>query len=117
VVLAHPATPLDRRARRVVTVVPQEHLHLFITVAVVMVAVNMRMPQADTKDLFASFTPALLALTHQQTQEIYKMDIQLPVEVANQVLGYLGTRPYQEVFHLIQAVQEAAKPKEEPKDE
>jgi hypothetical protein len=46
------------------------------------------------------------------------MNIQLPVEVVNQVLGYLGTRPYQEVFHLIQAIQEAAKPSEaEPKDE
>ena len=38
------------------------------------------------------------------------MHLQLPIEVANQVLGYLGTRPYQEVFHLIQAIQEAAKP-------
>jgi hypothetical protein len=38
------------------------------------------------------------------------MKIELPVEVANQVLGYLGARPYQEVFHLIQAIQEAAKP-------
>jgi len=46
------------------------------------------------------------------------MKIELPVEIVNQVLGYLGTRPYQEVFHLIQAVQEAAKPQEvEPKDE
>lgn len=38
------------------------------------------------------------------------MNLQLPIEVANQVLGYLGTRPYQEVFQLIQAIQEAAKP-------
>jgi len=45
------------------------------------------------------------------------MNISLSVELANQVLGYLGTRPYQEVFHLIQAIQEAAKPKEEPKEE
>ena len=45
------------------------------------------------------------------------MKIELPVETINQVLGYLGTRPYQEVFHLIQAIQEAAKPKEEQKDE
>jgi|TARA_R110000868_G_C10595122_1_gene739931 hypothetical protein len=42
------------------------------------------------------------------------MKIELPVEVVNQVLGYLGARPYQEVFHLIQAVQEAAKPQEAP---
>jgi hypothetical protein len=40
------------------------------------------------------------------------MKIELPVEAVNQVLGYLGTRPYQEVFHLIQAIQEAAKPPE-----
>jgi hypothetical protein len=45
------------------------------------------------------------------------MTLQLPIELANQVLGYLGTRPYQEVFQLIQAIQEAAKPKEEPKEE
>jgi hypothetical protein len=45
------------------------------------------------------------------------MTLQLPIELANQVLGYLGTRPYQEVFQLIQAIQEAAKPKEEPQEE
>jgi hypothetical protein len=38
------------------------------------------------------------------------MKIELSVEAANQILGYLGTRPYQEVFHLIQAIQEAVKP-------
>jgi hypothetical protein len=38
------------------------------------------------------------------------MNLQLPIETVNQVLGYLGTRPYQEVFSLIQAIQEAAKP-------
>ena len=40
------------------------------------------------------------------------MTLQLPIETANQVLGYLATRPYQEVYALIQAIQEAAKPKE-----
>ena len=45
------------------------------------------------------------------------MKIELPVEVVNQVLGYLGTRPYQEVFHLIQAIQDAAKPQEASKVE
>jgi len=44
------------------------------------------------------------------------MNLQLPIETINQVLGYLGTRPYQEVFQMIQAIQEAAKP-EEPKVE
>lgn len=42
------------------------------------------------------------------------MTLQLPIEVVNQILGYLGTRPYQEVYAIIQAVQEAAKPKEVP---
>ncbi len=45
------------------------------------------------------------------------MNLQLPIETANQILGYLGTRPYQEVFQLIQAIQEAAKPPEAPKAE
>jgi hypothetical protein len=45
------------------------------------------------------------------------MHLQIPIELANQIIGYLGTRPYQEVFQMIQAIQEAAKPKEEPKDE
>jgi len=37
------------------------------------------------------------------------MKLQLPVELVNQILGYLGSKPYQEVYQLIQAVQEAAK--------
>jgi len=44
------------------------------------------------------------------------MNIQLPIDLANQILGYLGTRPYQEVFTLIQGIQDAAKPKEAPAD-
>ena len=43
------------------------------------------------------------------------MKLHLDIEVVNQVLGYLGTRPYQEVYALIQAIQEAAKPPEVPK--
>jgi hypothetical protein len=42
------------------------------------------------------------------------MQMILPIETVNQVLGYLGTRPYQEVYSLIQAIQDAAKPKEVP---
>jgi hypothetical protein len=42
------------------------------------------------------------------------MKLQLPIETANQLLGYLGTRPYQEVFQLIAAMQDAAKPLEAP---
>ena len=37
------------------------------------------------------------------------MKLQLPVELVNQILGYLGSKPYQEVYQLIQAIQEAAK--------
>ncbi len=37
------------------------------------------------------------------------MKLQLPIELVNQLLGYLGSKPYQEVFQLIQAIQEAAK--------
>lgn len=40
-------------------------------------------------------------------------DISLSVETLNAILGYLGSRPYQEVYQLINAIQEAAKPKEE----
>ena len=40
------------------------------------------------------------------------MKLQLPIETANQLLGYLGSRPYQEVYQLIQSIQEAAKPPE-----
>lgn len=45
------------------------------------------------------------------------MKLHIDIETINQVLGYLGTRPYQEVYSLIQAIQEAAKPPEAPKVE
>jgi hypothetical protein len=32
----------------------------------------------------------------------------LPMQLINQILGYLGTRPYQEVYQLIEAVQKEA---------
>ncbi len=35
-------------------------------------------------------------------------------DALNAVMGYLGTRPYQEVFRLIEAVQSTAKPITEP---
>jgi hypothetical protein len=37
------------------------------------------------------------------------MDIKLSVNTINQILGYLGSRPYQEVFQLIEAIQNEAK--------
>ena len=35
--------------------------------------------------------------------------LEISLELANRITGYLGTRPYQEVFHLITALQETAK--------
>jgi hypothetical protein len=37
------------------------------------------------------------------------MNIKLSVNTVNQILGYLGSRPYQEVFQLIEAIQSEAK--------
>lgn len=44
------------------------------------------------------------------------MELRLPIEVVNQILGYLSSRPYGEVFQLIAAIQGSAKPKESPND-
>jgi hypothetical protein len=41
----------------------------------------------------------------------------IPTSVLNQVLGYLGTRPYQEVFQLIEAIQKEAKQQLEVKED
>jgi hypothetical protein len=38
------------------------------------------------------------------------VDIKLSVNTINQILGYLGTRPYQEVFQLIETIQKEAQP-------
>ena len=45
------------------------------------------------------------------------MNLILPIEVANQIIGYLSTRPYGEVYQLIAAMQEAARPKQPPVQE
>ena len=45
------------------------------------------------------------------------MKLNMDIETVNQILGYLGTRPYQEVYQLIQAIQEAVKPPEPAKVE
>jgi hypothetical protein len=37
------------------------------------------------------------------------MNINLPIELVNQILGYLGTKPYQEVVYFIQEIQKEAK--------
>lgn len=38
------------------------------------------------------------------------MNLTISIELANQIIGYLGTRPYQEVYQLIDGMKEAAKP-------
>jgi hypothetical protein len=37
------------------------------------------------------------------------VEIKLSVNTVNQILGYLGTRPYQEVFTLIETIQKEFK--------
>jgi len=36
-------------------------------------------------------------------------NINLPIELVNQILGYLGSRPYQESYQLINLIQDVAK--------
>jgi hypothetical protein len=43
--------------------------------------------------------------------------IAITTQVLNQILAYLGTRPYQEVYHLISAVQDEAKGQVTPEQE
>jgi hypothetical protein len=45
------------------------------------------------------------------------MDIKLSEKTVNQVLGYLGTRPYQEVFVLIDAIQKEFRDQSIPTEE
>jgi len=40
--------------------------------------------------------------------------ITLSINLINQVMGYLGTRPYQEVFQLVEAMQAEAKAQTPP---
>jgi hypothetical protein len=43
--------------------------------------------------------------------------LQLSTQLLNSIMGYLGTRPYQEVFQLIEAIQSEAKNQPEPKQD
>ena len=36
-------------------------------------------------------------------------NMQISVKLLNQIIGYLGTRPYTEVFQLVEAIQAEAK--------
>ena len=40
--------------------------------------------------------------------------ITLSTQLVNAVLGYLGTRPYQEVFQMIEALQKEAQAQQQP---
>jgi hypothetical protein len=40
--------------------------------------------------------------------------ISLTTQLVNAVLGYLGTRPYQEVFQLVEGLQNEAKSQVQP---
>jgi len=44
-------------------------------------------------------------------------NITVSTQLLNAILGYLGARPYQEVFQLVEAIQQEAKEAIEPKAE
>jgi hypothetical protein len=44
-------------------------------------------------------------------------NITVSTQLLNAILGYLGARPYQEVFQLVEAIQKEAKEAIEPKAE
>lgn len=40
--------------------------------------------------------------------------LNLSIQLVNQIMGYLGTRPYQEVFQLVDALQKEAQANANP---
>lgn len=42
--------------------------------------------------------------------------LQISSQLLNAIVGYLGTRPYQEVFQLVEALQNEAKTQPKPED-
>jgi hypothetical protein len=40
--------------------------------------------------------------------------LNLSIQLVNQIMGYLGTRPYQEVFQLVDALQKEAQANTNP---
>jgi hypothetical protein len=44
-------------------------------------------------------------------------DIKISTNLVNAILQYLGSRPYAEVFQLIEAIQKEAKEQTAPKEE
>jgi hypothetical protein len=45
------------------------------------------------------------------------MEIKISLELVNKIVGYLASRPYQEVYQLIDGIKEAAKPKDESQEQ
>lgn len=45
------------------------------------------------------------------------MHLRIPIELANQIIGYLAAKPYQEVFQLIDGMKAAAMPPTTPDEE
>jgi hypothetical protein len=58
-------------------------------------------------------------VAHLQHKENKMKKLQISEQLLNAIIGYLGTRPYQEVFQLVEAMQAEAKaqPSEEAKAE
>ena len=75
-------------------------LSLFATLALKKALAAQSLHPADTQS-----TPLHLA-----EHTLHKMEkITLSAELVNAIIGYLGTRPYQEVFQLVDAMQKEAK--------
>jgi hypothetical protein len=45
------------------------------------------------------------------------MEIKISLELVNKIVGYLASRPYQEVYQLIDGIKEAAKPNDESQEQ
>lgn len=43
-------------------------------------------------------------------------EVKLSTNLVNAILGYLGSRPYQDVYQLIEAIQKEAKDQDKPSE-
>ena len=43
-------------------------------------------------------------------------EVKLSTNLVNAILGYLGSRPYQEVYQMIEAIQKEAKDHDKPSE-
>jgi hypothetical protein len=53
-------------------------------------------------------------VAHSQHKENKMEKLQISAQLLNSIIGYLGTRPYQEVFQLVEALQAEAKNQPQP---